>query len=78
MSKDNINLPKTAFSMKANLPAKEPGLVQYWDEIKLYENGILVNSTPLQGPLAQNTFNGSAGIGVSAAHFNGWYNGNIA
>tara|TARA_B100000530_G_scaffold154898_1_gene97231 strand:+ start:765 stop:3497 length:2733 start_codon:yes stop_codon:yes gene_type:complete len=37
MSKDNINLPKTAFSMKANLPAKEPGLVQYWDEIKLYE-----------------------------------------
>ena len=31
MSKDKINLPKTAFSMKANLPAKEPGFVQYWD-----------------------------------------------
>ena len=25
MSKENINLPKTQFSMKANLPAKEPG-----------------------------------------------------
>ena len=36
MSKDKINLPKTAFSMKANLPAKEPGFVQYWDKIKLY------------------------------------------
>tara|TARA_Y100000590_G_scaffold28487_1_gene31916 strand:+ start:3278 stop:6001 length:2724 start_codon:yes stop_codon:yes gene_type:complete len=37
MSKDKINLPKTAFSMKANLPAKEPGFVQYWDKIKLYD-----------------------------------------
>ena len=37
MSKDQINLPKTVFSMKANLPAKEPNLVKYWDEIKLYE-----------------------------------------
>ncbi len=37
MSKENINLPKTAFSMKANLPAKEPELVDYWDKIKLYE-----------------------------------------
>ena len=37
MSKENINLPKTAFSMKANLPVKEPELVDYWDKIKLYE-----------------------------------------
>ena len=37
MSKDQINLPKTVFSMKANLPAKEPNLVKYWDEIKLYD-----------------------------------------
>ena len=37
MSKENINLPKTAFSMKANLPAKEPGLIQYWDRINLYK-----------------------------------------
>ena len=37
MSKENINLPKTAFSMKANLPAKEPGMIEYWDKINLYQ-----------------------------------------
>ena len=37
MSKENINLPKTAFSMKANLPNKEPGLIKYWDSIGLYK-----------------------------------------
>ena len=38
MSKERINLPKTVFSMKANLPNKEPNLVKHWDEIKLYES----------------------------------------
>ena len=38
MSKEHINLPKTIFSMKANLPNKEPELIKYWDEIKLYES----------------------------------------
>ena len=38
MSKENLNLPKTAFSMKANLPQKEPGLVDFWDKINLYQN----------------------------------------
>ena len=38
MSKEHINLPKTVFSMKANLPNKEPNLIKYWDEIKLYES----------------------------------------
>ena len=37
MSKENINLPKTAFSMKANLQNKEPGLVDFWDKIELYK-----------------------------------------
>ncbi len=37
MSKEHINLPKTAFSMKANLPNKEPGIIEYWQQIKLYE-----------------------------------------
>ena len=37
MSKENINLPKTSFSMKANLPAKEPKLVEYWNKINLYK-----------------------------------------
>ena len=37
MSKEHINLPKTAFSMKANLPTKEPELVEYWSKINLYQ-----------------------------------------
>ena len=37
MSKEYINLPKTSFSMKANLPLKEPSLLEYWSKIKLYE-----------------------------------------
>ena len=37
MSKENINLPKTSFSMKANLPNKEPEILKIWEKIKLYE-----------------------------------------
>lgn len=35
--KNTLNLPKTDFPMKANLPAREPGIIAYWEEIKLYE-----------------------------------------
>ncbi|MEJ2368398.1 MAG: isoleucine--tRNA ligase [Acidobacteriota bacterium] len=34
--KDTLNLPKTAFSMKANLTQKEPDFLQRWDEEDLY------------------------------------------
>ena len=37
MSKENINLPKTQFSMKANLPSKEPEFIKFWDKIDLYK-----------------------------------------
>ena len=37
MSKSEINLPKTAFSMKANLPTREPEILEYWKKINLYE-----------------------------------------
>ena len=37
MNKNNINLPKTAFSMKANLQNKEPGIIDYWDKMDLYQ-----------------------------------------
>ena len=37
MSKEHINLPKTAFSMKANLPVREPGILDYWQKIGLYK-----------------------------------------
>ena len=33
MSKSNINLPKTSFSMKANLPAKEPQILEIWEKL---------------------------------------------
>ena len=37
MSKSQINLPKTAFSMKANLPTREPEILKLWEKINLYE-----------------------------------------
>ena len=37
MSKENINLPKTAFSMKANLQTREPEILEYWNKIDLYK-----------------------------------------
>ena len=37
MSKEQINLPKTAFSMKANLPKREPEILELWKKINLYK-----------------------------------------
>ena len=37
MSKSQINLPKTAFSMKANLPTREPEILKFWEKINLYK-----------------------------------------
>ena len=37
MSKDNLLLPKTAFSMKANLPIKEPLILEKWEKSKIFE-----------------------------------------
>ncbi len=35
--KNTINLPKTAFPMKASLPRKEPEMLQHWQDSGLYE-----------------------------------------
>jgi isoleucyl-tRNA synthetase len=35
--KDTLNLPKTAFSMKAKLSQKEPELIKKWDDTGLYK-----------------------------------------
>ncbi|MBN1871316.1 MAG: class I tRNA ligase family protein, partial [Candidatus Omnitrophica bacterium] len=35
--KDTLNLPKTGFSMKANLPDKEPTILKSWKDGKIYE-----------------------------------------
>ena len=35
--KSTCNLPKTSFSMKANLPQNEPKLLEHWEHLRLYE-----------------------------------------
>ncbi|HEX3818723.1 MAG TPA: isoleucine--tRNA ligase [Candidatus Sulfotelmatobacter sp.] len=35
--KNTLNLPKTAFPMKANLPQNEPKMLERWEQTKLYE-----------------------------------------
>jgi isoleucyl-tRNA synthetase len=35
--KETLNLPRTDFPMKANLPAREPEMLRAWEETRLYE-----------------------------------------
>ncbi|MEE9517581.1 MAG: class I tRNA ligase family protein, partial [Candidatus Adiutricales bacterium] len=35
--KETLNLPKTTFPMKANLPKREPEILERWQEMGLYE-----------------------------------------
>ncbi len=47
MAKDytsSLNLPKTEFSMKANLPGREPETLDYWKSIDLYNKMIEVRA----------------------------------
>jgi len=37
MSKDTLQLPKTAFSMKASLPTKEPQILEKWEKNNIFE-----------------------------------------
>jgi len=37
MSKENLHLPQTAFSMKADLPKKEPEILKKWEQNKIFE-----------------------------------------
>jgi isoleucyl-tRNA synthetase len=34
--KNTLNLSKTSFSMKANLPQREPTMLKHWEEIDVY------------------------------------------
>jgi isoleucyl-tRNA synthetase len=34
--KNTLNLPKTSFSMKANLPQREPAMLKHWDDMDVY------------------------------------------
>ena len=35
--KDTLNLPKTDFPMKGNLPNREPEILKNWDNNSVYE-----------------------------------------
>jgi len=35
--KKTLNLPKTKFPMRANLPAREPAMLKAWEEIQIYQ-----------------------------------------
>ncbi len=35
--KASLNLPKTSFPMKANLPQNEPKLLEHWEDMRIYE-----------------------------------------
>ena len=41
--KETLNLPQGGISMKANLSNKEPELLQFWNDINLYNNLRLSN-----------------------------------
>ncbi len=43
--KSTLNLTKTDFTMKADLPKKEPDILKFWEEHGIYEQIIAKNST---------------------------------
>src|ERR1700675_326193 len=46
--KNTLNLPRTDFPMKANLPQREPQLLARWEEVKLHEKiGVARREAPL-------------------------------
>lgn len=45
--RDTLNLPKTGFPMKANLAEREPAILKFWKERRVYEN--LQNKNKTQG-----------------------------
>ena len=40
MSDSIVNLPKTNFPMRGNLPQKEPETIKFWNDIDLYIIGF--------------------------------------
>ena len=38
-----LNLPETDYPMRGNLPTKEPGMVEKWDNEQLYKEIIKKN-----------------------------------
>jgi len=43
-----LNLPQTEFPMRGNLPKREPKLLEYWEEHKIYEKRTTTHATLCQ------------------------------
>ncbi len=41
--KDTLLMPNTTFEMRGNLPKKEPGIQQKWEEMRLYDRMVAMN-----------------------------------
>ena len=42
--KDTVNLPKTEFPMKANLPQREPEILRGWEEQAIFQRLVALNA----------------------------------
>ena len=51
--KDTLNLPKTAFSMKANLPQNEPKMLARWEAEGLWHHEVEIHALTAQNGAAQ-------------------------
>ncbi|HBC71326.1 MAG TPA: isoleucyl-tRNA synthetase, partial [Coxiellaceae bacterium] len=40
MTTYNVNLPQTSFPMKADLPKREPKMLEFWQTINLYQSFV--------------------------------------
>ena len=61
--KDTIHLPKTSFSMKANLSTAEPKQIETWDKNKSYEKMINKETELFVMPDGPPYANGSIHVG---------------
>ena len=41
--KQTLNMPKSGFPMRAGLPNREPGMLQHWQELDLYNEMLKKN-----------------------------------
>ena len=55
--KDTINLPQTAFAMKANLANREPGMIEAWEKAGLYRKLLRAASIEINDPALRDAFN---------------------
>src|SRR6185437_16143319 len=65
--KNTVNLPKTAFPMKGNLPTTEPVMIERWKNSKVYEKLLTQNAKgkPFVMPDCPPYANGNVHVGTA-------------